>query len=78
VCAGEDMCTVPRENGAFRDSAHKGLQLLQEKKVRQNTLIYFIPSTQLYKHMRTHTHTHTHTQQLNTSNCVLLYNYILL
>jgi len=48
------MCTVPRKNGTFRDSAHKGFQRLQENDISTYTLIYFIP----------------YTQKLNTSNCV--------
>ena len=58
------MCAVPRENGAFRDSAH------------QHTLIYFIPSTQLHTPINTSNcvfnsfNTAICTQQLNTSYCV--------
>jgi hypothetical protein len=51
------MCTVPRKNGTFRDSAHKGLQLVQGNYISIK-LIYFIPST------------HAHSNKINTSSCV--------
>jgi hypothetical protein len=42
------MCTVQGKNGVFRDSAHKGLQLLQENHINTHTHIHFIPSTQQF------------------------------
>jgi hypothetical protein len=47
------MCTVPRKNGAFRDSAHKGLQLLQENYINTHTHSYtlFLQHSN-YKHFR--------------------------
>jgi len=58
------MCTVPRKNGVFRDSAHKGLQLLQENYINTHSYTLFLQ--------------HSYTQQLNTLKCILLYNCMLL
>jgi len=51
------MCTVPRKNGAFRDSAHKGLQLLQENYINMQ-LIHTLFLQNL------------HSNKINTSSCV--------
>ena len=59
--AGEGMCTVPRKNSAFRDSAHRGLQLLQEEKQK---------GTSTHSYTLFQQHSYIYTQQLNTSNCV--------
>jgi hypothetical protein len=52
------MCTVPRKNGPFRDSAHKGLQLLQENYMNTHTHILYSFNTAT-------------NIAINTSNCVL-------
>jgi hypothetical protein len=50
------MCTVPRKSGTFRDSAHKGLQRLQENYINTHALIHVIPSTQLHKNLQVFIH----------------------
>jgi hypothetical protein len=42
------MCTVPRKNGTFRDSAHKGLQLLQENYMNTHSYTLFLQHSYTY------------------------------
>ena len=52
------MCTVPWKNGAFRDSAHKGLELLQENYINTHSYTLFNTSHSVLLHNYINTATH--------------------